>query len=175
VTRIILITGPPGIGKTAVAQALAERLPGQTARLCGDVFLLSVSPFQATEERRLFLRKNLTSFTRHAVDHGYDWVLLEFVILKDEFIEAFIDSLRPTGCSVCVVSLLADGAAYRRRLAARTEYRQVSPQSLQACNDWMRQIRNLRAPHPIDTSALSIEQAAERIAALAEAPDGESD
>ena len=146
-TRVILITGPPGIGKTAVAQALAERLPGTKARLCGDVFLLAVAPFQASDERRLFLRENLTSFTRHAVEHGYDWVILEFVILEDAFINAFVDSL---------------GAE------SKAEYRNIPAGDTQACHDWMKQIQALKVPRPIDTSALSVEQTVEQVRDLIE-------
>lgn len=167
-TRVILITGPPGIGKTAVAQALAERLPGTKARLCGDVFLLAVAPFQASDERRLFLRENLTSFTRHAVEHGYDWVILEFVILEDAFINAFVDSLGAEAGGVCVVSLLADRRAYLARLESKAEYRNIPAGDTQACHDWMKQIQALKVPRPIDTSALSVEQTVEQVRDLIE-------
>ena len=108
VTRVVLITGPPAVGKTSVAMALAEQLPGVSARLCGDVILLSVRPFEATEERRRFLRENLVSFARHAAGHGYDWVIIEFVILTDTFIEAFAGEVRDVVEGITAVSLLAD-------------------------------------------------------------------
>ena len=174
-TGVILITGPPGIGKTAVAQALAERLEGTKARLCGDVFLLAVTPFQAGEERRRFLLENLTSFTRHAIRHDYDWVILEFVILEDEFINAFVASLEKDPCRVCVVSLLADGEAYRRRLKSKTEYLGVSKQGLQACDEWMGRIRRLKTAQAVDTSALSVAQTVERVRRLAERTAEEPD
>ena len=167
-TRVVLITGPPGIGKTAVAQAVAERLQGTKARLCGDVFLLAVTPFQANEERRRFLRENIVSFTRNAIEHDYDWVILEFVILEDEFINAFVDSLEKDRCGVCVVSLLADGEAYRARLRTKTEYLGVSKQGLQACDEWMGRVRRLKLAQAIDTSTLSVEQTVERVRLLAE-------
>ncbi|UCG32347.1 MAG: AAA family ATPase [Phycisphaerales bacterium] len=162
-TRLVLITGPPGVGKTSAAMALARRLPGVCARLCGDVFLMAVTPFESSEARRLFLRENLVSFTRHAAGHGYDWVVVEFVILKHDFIEAFVAAVQDAVAGVDVVSLVAGEEAYRERLRSATEYGGASASELAACHDMMSQIRALDMCHPIDTSSLSPEETAEEI------------
>jgi chloramphenicol 3-O-phosphotransferase len=162
-TRVVLITGPPGVGKTSVAMALAERLPGVCARLCGDVFLLAVTPFESSEARRLFLRDNLVSFTRHAAGHGCDWVVIEFVILKRDFIEAFVAAVQDAVARVDVVSLVAGEDAYRERLKSAAEYGGASASELAACRDMMSQIRALDACHLVDTSALSPEETAEEV------------
>lgn len=162
-TRVILITGAPGVGKTTVAELLPARLGGTTARLGGDVFVLAVTPFEVSDDRRLFLRENLASFTHHAIAHAYDWVVLECVIPSDAFIEELREAIGIPRDRFFVVSILAEEAAYERRLRRKTRHAGVSEASLQACREWMERIRNLRAPTPIDSSAESPERTAAEV------------
>jgi len=124
--RLILITGPPGIGKTSVAQTLAANLPGVAARLCGDTFILAVTPFKINDDRRLFLRENLASFARHAIDHGYDHVILECVIPSDDFIADLIEDIGPGRGRFAVFSLLASKQAYETRLSDKLRHHDAS-------------------------------------------------
>jgi len=157
---MVLITGAPGVGKTSVAQHLAARLNGTAARLCGDAFILAVTPFEISEDRRVFLRENLASFARHAIGHGYDWVVLECVIPSDEFIQDLLDAIgRPAG-RTHLFSLLAEKRAYKRRLEEKVRYRDAAALDLRECFEWMKRIRRLRLPTAIDTSTNTAEHTA---------------
>ena len=159
-TRVILITGAPGVGKTTVAELLAARLSGTTARLGGDVFVLAVTPFEVSDDRRQFLLDNLASFIRHAIAHAYDWVVLECVIPCEAFIEELRESSGTPPACFLAVSVLADREAYERRLRRKTRHAGVSEASLQACHEWMERIRALTLPVPIDSSAQTPDQTA---------------
>ena len=163
VTRLILIPGAPGVGKTSVAQCLAASLDGTVARLCGDVFILAVTPFEISEDRRVFLRENLTSFARHAIEHGYDWVVMECVIPSDAFIRRLIEAIGLPTNQRHVFSLLAEKGAYKRRLEAKMRYHDAATPNLGDCYEWMERIKRLSVPTAIDTSANTAEETASEI------------
>jgi 2-phosphoglycerate kinase len=166
VTRLVLITGAPGVGKTSVAQCLAANLGGTVARLCGDVFILAVTPFAISDDRRLFLRRNLTSFARHAMEHDFDWVVVECVIPSDEFIRDLIAAIGLPESRVRVFSLVASQGVYKKRLETKIRYHQAATLNLDECYEWMERIRRLELPTLIDTSRNSAEDTTEKILRL---------
>lgn len=165
-TRLILITGAPGVGKTSVAQQLAADLDGTVVRLCGDVFVLAVTPFEISDDRRLFLRQNLASCVKHSIAHGYDWVVIECVIPSDEFIAELLAEVGlPPEC-VFVFALVADRDAYAARLKTTTQQHGMTEAGLQTCQQWMDRIRALKLPTPIDTSRRRLEDTAAELLKL---------
>ncbi len=161
-SRLVVITGPPAIGKTTAAYLLARRLPGTVARISGDVFVLAVSPFEASDDRRAFLLENLVSFIEHARAHAYDWIVIECVIPSDEFLDELIAGAGLAADSVHVFSILASEDAYRRRVEGRLAAQGgVQPEAqLAACCQWLHRIAALRRPQPVDTSAQTPEETA---------------
>ena len=165
-TQAIVITGPPAVGKTTVAYLLSQQLSGTVARISGDVFVLAVTPLETSEERRRFLLANLASFTHHACDHGYDWVVIECVIPSDAFLARLVEAAGLPAERCHVFALLAEREAYERRLRTRLGG-QITPatdrQVRSAC-EWLERIAALRRPIPIDTTHQTPEQTAAAIA-----------
>ena len=162
-THAIIITGPPGVGKTTVAGLLADSLDGVTASISGDVFVLAVTPFEVSDDRRLFLLRNLASFARNSVANGYDWIVIECVIPSDEFLNDLITNTGlPKEC-VTVVSLLAERDAYEARVVENLQSQAIDEIDITSCREWMTRIAALKTPTPIDTSHAS---PAETVAAL---------
>ena len=157
-TRIVLITGPPGIGKTSAAQALTANLEGTRACLCGDVFVLAVTPFEINDDRRQFLGENLTSFIRYSTAHEYDWVVLECVIPSDEFIQYLKVSAGVPPGNFHVFSLLASESAYETRLKQKLENYDTHNVDFARSREWLTRIRNMAEPVSIDTSRQTLEQ-----------------
>lgn len=162
-TRLVIITGAPGVGKTTVAHLLADALDGVTARISGDVFVLAVTPFETSDERRSFLRESLASFVRRAVAHAYDWVVIECVIPSDKFIAELVSESGVARENVTTISLLAERSAYELRVRDKLRAEGVTGADLTACHEWMSRIAALRTPIPLDTSRIT---AAETVAEL---------
>ena len=151
-TQVILITGAPGIGKTTSAQLLAQNLPGITAYCCGDVFVLAVTPLEINDDRRLFLRRNLASFVKHAAEHKYDWVILDCVIPSDEFIFKLMEDTGLPSTRFKIISLLAHREAHRERLLPKVKEGMANEANFAACYEWTDQIRKLKMAASIDTT-----------------------
>ena len=151
-TQVILITGAPGVGKTTAAQLLAQNLPGVTAYCCGDVFILSVTPLEISDDRRLFLRRNLASFVRNADAHSYDWVIIDCVIPSDEFIYHLMEDSGLPSARFKIISLLADRESHRARLLPKVKEGMANEANFSACYEWMDRIRKLKMAASIDTT-----------------------
>ena len=162
-SRFVLITGAPGVGKSTIAGLLAANLGGTVAHMCGDVFILAVTPFQISDDRRTFLRKNLVSFARHAVEQEYDWIVLECVIPSDEFITQMRSEIGLPAEAVAVYSLVAEQPAYDERLTAKLAAAGASASGLQTCHEWMERISRLATPVAIDTSEQAPDETAMEI------------
>ena len=89
-SQVVIITGALGLGKSTIASLLTDELAGTIAHVSGDTFSLAVKPWMVNDERRLFIRGNLASFARHAIKHEYDWIILDHVFLKDEYVQDLI-------------------------------------------------------------------------------------
>jgi len=165
-TRIVIITGTSGAGKTTVCQSLADALPGTVAYLSGDTIALSLFPFDISDDRRQFIRENCASFAKHAIAHGYDWVLLEYVILKDVYVDDLISRMDLDGQQLDVIAIDLANRDLLHRLKSKPENRSKDDRLFEPCYQWAEEIRSMKRPRPFDSTGLSIEQTVDRIGQL---------
>lgn len=130
---LYLIGGTMGVGKTTVCQRLKQDLPNSVF-LDGD-WCWDASPFLVTGETKAMVMDNichlLNNFLRCS---AYENVIFCWVMHQQSIIDGILQRLDTAGCTVKCLSLLADEAALRKRLAADVE-------------------KGLREPDVIDRSA----------------------
>ena len=73
--NIIVITGAPGAGKSALLDSLAETLPGKRAYLDGDDVAI-VRPFSRDVARRTLIQDNICACAKNFADWGADEAVL---------------------------------------------------------------------------------------------------
>lgn len=115
----MLITGAPGIGKSAVARELMSRLPG-SAWLDGDD-VWRAHPFRVDQTTKAMVVDNIAYVLAGFLKAGYRHAILSWVLHRQETIE---DILRLVNArcgveySLHVFTLTADEATFRDRWAA---------------------------------------------------------
>jgi len=114
---LFLIGGAMGVGKTAVCRRLKRELPNSVF-LDGD-WCWDASPFQVTGETKAMVMDNicclLNNFLRCS---AYENIIFCWVMHEQSIIDSILSRLDAENCVVKCVSLIADEAALRERLAA---------------------------------------------------------
>ena|SRR3989344_5091639 len=97
--KIIVITGPPGAGKTTISMKLAEKAPKGVAisadrirkMVKGGYTLPWLKTREAKDQRRL-VTNNICDITKNSTDLGFD-VFIDDVLPKKDLIEDYKKSL----------------------------------------------------------------------------------
>ncbi|GAA5127119.1 AAA family ATPase [Pseudonocardia adelaidensis] len=161
-----LLTGIQAAGKSTVAQALAERLPGRTVHVHGDQFRrwivggrAEMTPDAGPEAvRQLRLRHLLTGRTCDTyADAGFA-VVAQDVVLGAE-LPALVAAIRTRPLHVVVLAPRPDAVAVREAGRGKQAY---GPWTVEALD------RSLRAETPrvglwLDSSELSVAETVEEI------------
>jgi len=119
VTKLVLLGGPTGVGKTSVLRLLAGRLPKSGVLDADDVW--RVSDDLATAERRPNAIGNVVASMRGYFDAGCEVGILGWVFARRELFQPVIDALDDVTDTVQMLYLVADPDALAARLAARGE------------------------------------------------------
>jgi chloramphenicol 3-O-phosphotransferase len=161
-----LVTGIQAAGKSTVAQALAERLPGRTVHVHGDQFRrwivggrAEMTPDAGPEAvRQLRLRHLLTARTCDTyADAGFN-VVAQDVVLGDE-LPRMVEAIRTRPLHVVVLAPRADAVAAREAQRGKRAY---GPWTVEALD------RALRTETPgiglwLDSSELTATETVEEI------------
>jgi len=161
-----VITGIQAAGKSTVAQALAERLPGRTVHVHGDQFRrwivggrAEMTPDAGPEAvRQLRLRHLLTARTADTyADAGFA-VVAQDVVLGTE-LPALVAAIRTRPLHVVVLTPRPDAVAAREAGRGKQAY---GPWTVEALD------KALRAETPrvglwLDTSDLTVDETVEEI------------
>jgi chloramphenicol 3-O-phosphotransferase len=162
-----VITGIQAAGKSSVAQALAERLPGRTAHVHGDQFRrwivggrAEMTPGAAEEAfRQLRLRHLLTAQACDTyADAGFAAVAQD-VVLGDE-LPTLVAAIRTRPLHVVVLAPRPDAVAARE--AGRDKQAYGGPWTVEALDQVLRH-ETPRVGLWLDSSDLSVAETAEEI------------
>jgi len=134
-TRLILLNGPPGIGKSTLADRFASDHP-LTLVLDIDSIRTSMGAWETHEESKLLARLVAIEMARAHLRSGHD-VVVPQLLGRLEFIETLEALAAETGASFREILLLASNADAFARLQARRA-----------------ELDRLDIPHPVRTVTL---------------------
>lgn len=113
--KLFLIGGPMGVGKTAAAQYLKEKLP-DSVFLDGD-WCWDANPFCVTEETKNMVMNNIC-FLLNSFIHcsAYSNIIFCWVMHEQEIIDTIINRTDVANCEVKIVSLTATKENLAKRI-----------------------------------------------------------
>ena len=141
--RLVLLGGPPGVGKSTVAARLRGRFPNSA--------VLDADDFDSLP--------HVVAALRDCFETGCELVVLAWVFARAALYQPVLDSLAQLAERSLVLHRVATPAALERRLAERGD-----PEKLDYARDRLGLIEQLPFAR-IDTSELSADAAAQRVAA----------
>ena len=154
--KLLLLGGPPAVGKTTVAPLLAERLAPSAWLDADDVW--RIFPFEVTDRTRALVEANVVHVLRGFIEARYEYVLLTWALHREDLIQRLLAPLAAATKTAHVIHLVADPSVLQARLEAEPE-RGRSPAR---AHDRSARIATL--PYPkVDTSQLTPQEVAERI------------
>jgi gluconate kinase len=157
-TKLILINGAPGIGKTTVGELVFARL-SDCAFLDGDD-VWRISPFEVTERTKAIVIRNIPFVLRGYIEAGYEHVLLTWVLHQPAIIEQVLKGLRGLCFELHIFTLVADEVALLDRWRTRAGRWEVPELVVERLRE------SLKLPTTkIDTSSLTADEIADRIIA----------
>ena len=155
--HVIVITGAPGIGKTAVLPRVVELLPEKAAFLDGDC-IGRTCPTQRTLERLNLIQDNIRACADNFARWGADNLVTGFVFPSAERVQRITDILRSAGHAVSVVALVAEEATVLCRHKKKSGDHSHDAECLAEAIRCNTSIRNLDGVEMIDTTHMTLEQ-----------------
>ncbi|MFF5780772.1 AAA family ATPase [Streptomyces virginiae] len=120
-TRVILLTGAPGVGKTEVSRRLTGHLPGRVALIDLDA-IAAIHPWRADETLFDLMSGNLTALLPAYLDWGADYIVVAGVVVPG----MMYDRLRPLFANERldwrIYGLRASAAALAERISQDAKY-----------------------------------------------------
>lgn len=170
---LVILYGPPGVGKLTVAGALAARTGYKVFHnhLTTDL-VTSLFPFGSPHMVRLTMKYRV-ELLAEAAQAGLDGVIHTFVYaegMDDHFMQALIDAVEPHGGRVTLVLLTCDPAVLLERVAHEARARHGKLRDQETLQRLLTRER-LMTPFPgrpglvIDNTNRSAEEVATEIAA----------
>ena len=170
---VLVVNGPPGVGKTTVSRALARRHPG-TVSIHGDDLRAFAPEDAATHLGAGSTYRAAATLVAAYRGMGAERVIFDYCFLDERHLAHFRDGLAP-GTEIRIVTLWAPLAVVERREQGRSEdpVSGRSPLREKVAECWHRIEANRAALGEfVDASRASVEELASRLDAAWDAPVG---
>ncbi len=157
--KLVIINGAPGIGKSTVAELVFAGLTN-AAFLDGDD-VWRIKPFEVNERTKAVVNRNIPFVLRSYLEAGYEWVLLAWVMHRQEIIDLVVAALSDLDFDLHIFTLVAEEEALLERWRLRAKKEDVP----ELVADRLRESRRLTTTQ-IDTTHLQPKEIAEKILGL---------
>jgi chloramphenicol 3-O-phosphotransferase len=168
--EILILTGPPGAGKSTVAQALAERYD-RVAHIETDVLRHFITPTGYVAPGRPGFERQQALGIRNACALAANFlaeriaVIVDDVVVTREDLAAYVQGLKPTAVPVHYVRLLPSLEVCQQRNRVRDPERRLSPSRVETVYAQFVASGEIGGS-TIDSSALTAYETADRLQAL---------
>jgi chloramphenicol 3-O-phosphotransferase len=172
VPEVLILTGPPGAGKTTSAEALAERYD-RVAIVPVDALDEFITPTGHVQpwgppdawarQRRLDI-KNACSLALNFLDARFAVIIDDTVTSKAE-LSQYVEAFSAEGVSVHLVRLMPSLTVCQERNAKRDRQQRMRPERVEAAYRAIEAAGDVGGA-TVDTAALSAHQTADKLQAL---------
>jgi len=158
-TKLIMLAGPPGVGKSTVAKELSNALQ-KSVWLDGDE-VWRINPFSNTPEMKEMALQNVIHLLRSFEQAGFDYIILSWVLHQDTIISDIRAALAEFDLEVDIWALVCDEDELERRII----HDQAKSRDTGLAKDRLHQVRELSSATLIDTTNKAISSVVQEILA----------
>ncbi|HDR8128712.1 TPA: AAA family ATPase [Bacillus cereus] len=165
-TKLILITGAPGVGKTETGKKLIDFCPDRSALIDTDN-IVGIQPFKIDDDFYELVGKNLKSCITNFHNHNYKLIIVTGVLIPEGIYKQIIDFISDNKKFEYVIY----GLQANKEIIINRIENDIKPQNSYQRKQWLHvndEILEIKGLKTIDTSTLTIDEVVNTIRELEE-------
>ena len=168
---MVLLIGPPGVGKTTVATHLARQCPHQNAMLDGDQLALTFPG--GTDRKRLdLIERNIVQCAEGYRQWGAQYCFCSWIVAHQHRLDTLEKRMRKQRTHIRFIALDAPVDVLVDRMMNRSDTRFApTGENMAYLNGLRKRIRSLSHCEVLDTTGRHFTDVANEAAGLIKAPD----